>query len=363
MDKKVIIYLLKYIFQTILIYIIFKNIVPNNEKLNQIILYLFIIQITFDILSNNKEFFTLTNNLFNNSNHENFSQESGQNNTNTQSETNNSSTQSSTNTNNNSSTENSTNIPNNESRKLKILLNELKNPGIKLKNDIYHLIKPSTDTYIFDNKEIFTVLFSGTKIYFKEKEYIYDTNDKIYYLNNDYTKNNFIKIIADNKFLTNIDNSVLKFISNTSKNDYTDKLKSNRKKKRKNMEKQSKKNLKESEKSNFMFHDENNIKKQDILYNDLYPEDQIKVAEKDLDKLSKNMKNNKKLNDDNDKYFFRINAKDKEKTLNEKKKKIPPSNWNETQDTIKRRFNKISKCHKTKYKDLEPTYGNPFSNF
>ena len=61
MDKKVVIYLIKYIFQTILIYIIIKNFCSSKEELNKIIFYLLGIQLTFDILSNNKELFTLTN--------------------------------------------------------------------------------------------------------------------------------------------------------------------------------------------------------------------------------------------------------------------------------------------------------------
>lgn len=357
MDKKVVIYLIKYIFQTILIYIIIKNFCSSKEELNKIIFYLLGIQLTFDILSNNKELFTLTN-IFNSN--ELFTDSTNKPINNNISQTVKPSVKQTVNP-----SIKQTVKPLEQSLQLKKLLNELKKPGRQLKNDVYHFIKSSSANYIFDNEETFTVLFNGTKIFFRKEEYLFNAEDKIYYLNNDYTKNNFIKIIENDKFLTSVDNLVLKFISNTSKNKYKNKLKEKSQKLLNKVEKNSKKNLEEAKKSTFMFNNENNLKNDSGLPNNLYAEDQIKVSENNLDKLSKNMKDKAKTNDNNDKYFYRINAEDKEKNLNEKKKKIPTGYWNENKNPkiLKRRFNKIGKCNKTVYKDLEPTFGLPFSNF
>ena len=224
MDKKVLIYLIKYIFQTILIYIIIRNLCTNKEELKKIIFYLLGIQLTFDILSNNKELFTLTNTLTSNELFTNTTNIPDNNTTQTV-QPNINTTMQPTVKPTFKPTVKPTVKPVEKSPDLVKLLNELKKPGKQLKNDVYHLIKSAKNNYVFDNNETFTVLFNGTKLFFRKEEYIYDSKDKIYYLNNDYTKNNFIKIIENDKFLTSVDNLVLKFISNTSKNKYKNKLK------------------------------------------------------------------------------------------------------------------------------------------
>ena len=329
--NKIIIYFLKLLFQSIFIYLIIKNIVTDSEKLNKILISVILIQISFDVMTDVNELFTFRSK-------EKF---------------------------NNNPTNLTTNKPQQKLSKdenIKKIINELKNPGRKLNNGIYHLVTTDKDFYIFNNNESFKVSFNGTRINFKNKEYIINDKEDVYYLVNDYSKNNFIKITGENKLVHNKSNKILYFIDHVIREKYLNEIVKNKKNTMGQMKEKSEEIKKDSKVKVNMFKEENNIDANS--YNRLYPEDHISIKSKKLDKLSKNMKKMSNSNEDKrkDQHFFRINAKDRKKSNEELKKRIPSEPWYRNQDQVKRDFGSISTCKKTKYKDLEPAYGLPFSN-
>jgi len=331
MNKKII-YLIKLLFQTAFIYLIIRNIVTDGTQINKILTSIIIVQIAFDIMTDSKELFTFNNK-------EKFSDSPSPINNNQI---------------NNKLTEKEKNI--------KKLIEELKNPGKKLNNGIYHLVTSDNEYYIFNNNESFKVSFNGTRINFKNNEYVINDKEDVYYLVNDYSKNNFIKITGENKMIHNKTDKILYFIANEIREKYLNEIVTKKKKKINEMKEKSEKIKENNETKVNMFKKENNI--EGNQYNKLYPEDHIAIKPKKLDKLGKNMKKMTNSNSDKreDQHFFRINAQDKKKSKDELLKRVPSEPWYRNQDEVLRDFGSISTCKKTKYKDLEPAYGLPFSN-